>query len=113
MEHVDKRIEQVAVSFNAETLLMPLTDDLTGLYNYASLMNAMQSMHNIEIHGLIEMLSDIIAEKLLQMAAVDRVDVSAVNVSVVRTGYARCTPIIGLNIISNIGEADRYRRRCD
>lgn len=97
VEHVDARTEAVEVSFSAVTESEELTEsDLTGLFNYAGLIHAMQGMQNMSLKGPVEEICDTLADMLDREAKKLNVHLLQTGVEVRRTSYARCTPVLGL-----------------
>lgn len=97
VEHVDHRKESVSLSFRAETRATSLSaTDLTGLYNYAGLIQQVQKMQGVEVTGPVEELCDKVAYVLETDARSLGVHLLKTVVEVKRTGYARCTPVLTL-----------------
>jgi len=97
VEHADLRTESVNVSFGAFFERTRISEsDLSGLYNYASLVHSIASMHGLHVTGPMEELCDLIAGELEADAARACIPLVASEVRVRRTGYARCTPVISL-----------------
>lgn len=96
VEHQAVRHEAVKVSFGAYTRSGPLSlSDLKGLYNYAALLHQIEALQGLCITGPTEQLVDVIESKLVEDATREKIDLVATRVEVSRTGYARCTPVIG------------------
>lgn len=97
VEHIDLRTESLAVSFNAVTAAGDLSaKDLSGLFNYAGLIHTLNDMQGVQLNGPVEEICDTLTDMLQQEA--HRLDVQLLQTSVFvrRTGYARCTPVLGL-----------------
>ncbi len=91
------RPEVVELRFSAVTPWQPLAvDSLAGLYNYLKTYHVANSLHDTLVDGPFERLVEQIADRVLADSL--ELQPKKLSVAVVRSGYARCRPTLGLTI---------------
>lgn len=95
--HANPRPEVAELRFAAVTPAQPIADDsLAGLYNYLKTYHVAYALQDMLIDGPFERLAEQIAMHVIEDSRALRTRM--LSVAIKRSGYARCTPIMGVNI---------------